>query len=49
MPLPLQIEDNETDMLYHLVKTRDGIEKISHLTADIAELTIDRAYKLEYL
>jgi uncharacterized protein with PhoU and TrkA domain len=49
MPLPLSTEDNDTNMLYNLVKTRDGIEKISHLTADIAELTIDRAYKLEDL
>jgi hypothetical protein len=34
-------------MLSNIITIRESILKVSHLAADIAELTIDRAYKFE--
>jgi len=45
-PLPLFGESAETSILANIVTIRESIKKISHHAADIAELTIDRAYKL---
>ena len=45
-PLPLFGESTETSILANIITIRESIKKISHYAADIAELTIDRAYKL---
>lgn len=45
--LPLFGESYETSILSNIITIRDCIIKISHNAADIAELTIDRAYKSE--
>ena len=45
--LPHFREPNDTAILYHIINIRECILKISHHTADIAELTIDSTYKLE--
>ncbi len=45
-PLPYFGEPNETSILSHVITIRENIMKISHNSADIAELTIDRAYKM---
>jgi len=45
-PLPYFGEPNETSILSHVITIRENIMKISHNAADIAELTIDRAYKM---
>jgi len=45
-PLPLFGESAEASILANIITIRESIKKISHYTADIAELTIDRAYKL---
>jgi phosphate uptake regulator len=43
-PLPLMgIDDRDT--FFHLFTVRENIQRISESAADIAELTIDRAYK----
>ena len=44
-PLPYFGKPNETSVLSHIITIRECIMKISHNAADIAELTIDRAYK----
>ena len=44
-PLPLFGESAETSILANIITIRESIKKISHYAADIAELTIDRAYK----
>jgi phosphate uptake regulator len=46
-PLPRYKEITDTSVLTHTVNLRENILKISDLAADIAELTIDRAYKSE--
>jgi len=46
-PLPHFGETHETSTLSHIITIRECIMKISHHAADIAELTIDRAYKSE--
>ncbi|TRO53994.1 phosphate uptake regulator PhoU [Candidatus Bathyarchaeota archaeon] len=46
-PLPRYREITDTSVLTHTVNLRENILKISNLAADIAELTIDRAYKSE--
>jgi phosphate uptake regulator len=46
-PLPGYREITDTTALTHTVNLREYILKISNLAADIAELTIDRAYKSE--
>lgn len=46
-PLPQFGEPDETSILSHIITIRESIMKISHHAADIAELTIDRAYKSE--
>ncbi len=45
-PLPLFGEPFETSVLSSIVTIRESIVKISHHAADIAEITIDRAYRL---
>jgi phosphate uptake regulator len=44
-PLPLFRESAETSILVNIITIRESIKKISHYASDIAELTIDRAYK----
>ncbi len=44
-PLPIHGDANDVPMLTHIVTIRENIMRISNLTADIAELTIDRAYQ----
>jgi phosphate uptake regulator len=44
-PLPNFGSPNETSTLSHIINIRECIVKISHLAADIAELTIDQGYK----
>ena len=46
-PFPRYREITDTTALTHAVNLRENILKISNLAADIAELTIDRAYKSE--
>ena len=46
-PLPHFGEPYETSILSYIITIRECIMKISHHAADIAELTIDRAYKME--
>jgi len=46
-PLPRYKEITDTSVLTHTINLRENILKISNLAADIAELTIDRAYKSE--
>ena len=48
-PLPWFGEGIETAPLSQVILMRESIKNISHHAADIAELTIDRAYKLENL
>ncbi|UCH57253.1 MAG: AbrB/MazE/SpoVT family DNA-binding domain-containing protein [Candidatus Bathyarchaeota archaeon] len=48
-PLPLFGMPGDASMLSNVINIRESINKISHHTADIAELTIDRAYKSESL
>jgi len=45
-PLPYFGEPNETSILSHIITIRENIMKISHNAAHIAELTIDRTYKM---
>jgi len=44
-PLPQFGETGETSHLSEIITIRESLKKISHYTADIAELTIDRAYR----
>lgn len=44
-PLPHFGDLDDLSTLYHIIDIRESIKKISHYAADIAELTIDRAYK----
>jgi len=44
-PLPIHGDVNDVYTLTHIVTVRENIMRISNLTADIAELTIDRAYQ----
>ena len=46
-PLPVFGESNETSLLSDVINIREGVSKISHHAARIAELTIDRAYRIE--
>lgn len=46
-PLPHFGETSDTSILSDIITIRESIMKISHHAADIAELTIDRAYKFE--
>jgi phosphate uptake regulator len=46
-PLPRFGKAGETASLSHVITMRESIKNISHHSADIAEITIDRAYKLE--
>lgn len=46
-PLPYFGKPNETSALSQIITIRECIIKISHHSADIAELTIDRTYKLK--
>ncbi len=46
-PLPHFGETSDTSILSDIITIRESIMKISHHAADIAELTIDRAYKYE--
>jgi len=46
-PLPHLGEPYDTSILSNIITIRESIMKISHHVADIAELTIDRAYKFE--
>jgi len=46
-PLPHFGEPYETSILSNIITIRESILKVSHHAADIAELTIDRAYKFE--
>jgi len=45
-PLPLFGKPNDISSLSHVIYIRENIRRISHDAADIAELTIDRAYKI---
>lgn len=45
-PLPRFSETYDTSVLTNIVTIRENIMKISDLAADIAELTIDRTYKI---
>jgi phosphate uptake regulator len=45
-PLPIHEDANDVSTLTHIVTIRENIMRISNLTADIAELTIDRAYQI---
>jgi len=45
-PLPKFSETYDTSVLTNIMTIRENIMKISDLAADIAELTIDRAYKV---
>ena len=45
-PLPVRGDANDVSTLTHIVTVRENIMRISNLTADIAELTIDRAYQM---
>ncbi len=45
-PLPIDEDANDVSTLTHIVTVRENIMRISNLTADIAELTIDRAYQI---
>jgi phosphate uptake regulator len=45
-PLPVNGDSNDVSMLTNIVTIRENIMRISNLTADIAELTIDRAYQV---
>jgi len=44
-PLPIQGEAYDVSTLTNIVTIRENIMRISNLTADIAELTIDRTYQ----
>jgi len=46
-PLPRFGDPDETQTFLHIIFIRESIKKISEYAADIAELTIDRAYKLK--
>lgn len=45
-PLPYTGDEGEVSTLTLTISIRESIRRISQLTADIAELTIDRAYKV---
>ena len=44
-PIPYFGKYNNLTALSQIITMRESIKKISHYSADIAELTIDRAYK----
>jgi phosphate uptake regulator len=46
-PLPRFGKPDDTASLSQVITLRESIKNISHHAADIAEITIDRAYKLE--
>jgi phosphate uptake regulator len=46
-PLPRFGKPDDTASLSQVITMRESIKNISHHAADIAEITIDRAYKLE--
>lgn len=46
-PLPRFEKPSDTASLSQVITMRESIKNISHHAADIAEITIDRAYKLE--
>lgn len=46
-PLPLIGDQGSTSLLAHIISIRESIKRISHYTSDIAELTIERAYKIK--
>lgn len=45
-PLPFHGEREEKNVLCHICIIRDSIKRVSEYAADIAELTIDRSYKV---
>ena len=45
-PLPVFGDSNETSVLSDVINIRESIKNISHHAARIAELTIDRAYRI---
>lgn len=47
-PLPIRGDAYDVSMLANIVTIRESIMKVSNLTADIAELTIDRAYQTSH-
>jgi len=47
-PLPIHLDANDVSTLTHIVTVRENIMRISNLTADIAELTIDRTYQTSH-
>ena len=46
-PLPLIGGEGSTSLLAHIISIRESIKRISQCNSDIAELTIDRAYKVK--
>jgi phosphate uptake regulator len=48
-PLPRYGEIEDSQVLTHIITLRENILIVSNLAADIAELTIDRAYKSEVI
>jgi phosphate uptake regulator len=48
-PLPRIQSDNPSTTYTHIINIREGIKRISHYTADIAEITIDRTYEMDSL
>jgi phosphate uptake regulator len=46
-PLPLIGGEGGTSLLAHIISIRESIKRISQYISDIAELTIDRAYKIK--
>jgi len=47
-PLPIQGDTNDVSTLTNIMTIRENIMRISNLTADIAELTIDRTYQTSH-
>jgi phosphate uptake regulator len=48
-PLPRILSDTPSTTYTHVINIREGIKKMSHYTADIAEITIDRTYEMSSL
>ena len=48
-PLPRIQSDNTSTPYTHIINIRESIKKMSHYTADIAEITIDRTYEIKNL
>lgn len=47
-PLPIHGDADDVSTLTNIVTIRENIMRINNLTADIAELTIDRTYQTSH-